>query len=163
MLFKTNKQKGSGSYKTKLDLSNMDSKEFLTHIFHTETSKTTNKQGQTKENSSGKALDYAEIPAETMQSSKIKNSHIEMHKKHLHALPHPLVQTSLVPRGILSQGFHPTGKRKAGGPISLITMHICRLCCWGTPQFSPMLNPSNRIAWSPSQYVSSLWLQLLLW
>lgn len=82
MLFKTNKQRGSGSYKTKSDLSNMDGKEFLTHIFHTETRKTTNKQGQTKENSSGKALDYAEIPAETMQSSKIKDRHIEMHRKH---------------------------------------------------------------------------------
>lgn len=70
MLFKTNKQKGSGSYKTKSDLSNMDSEEFPTHIFHTETRKTTNKQAQTKENSSGKALDYAEILAETCKAQK---------------------------------------------------------------------------------------------
>ena len=51
-------------------------------ITPTKTTKTINKQLQTDENSSEKALDYNKEAVETLWSSKTEEDHLETHRKH---------------------------------------------------------------------------------
>lgn len=71
---------------------------------------------QTKENSSGKALDYKSETAKTLQVSKIEDGYIESTGSILSVLHHPSVKSNLAPGEILSEKCYPVEKRRAGKP-----------------------------------------------
>lgn len=93
------------------------------------TTKTINKQIQTNENGSRKALLYKEKAAEILRSSKTKDGCIKKGGKHFACVAASSSQERCPWR-------YPGGK---GIPACLTVMDACGLCYWRLSHYPPML------------------------
>lgn len=87
-------------------------------------------QLQTDKNISGKALDYKERAAKTLQSSKTDDDAVEKQRKHfIYAIPSCSPEHLAAKEGSPQRNFHLLGERTAGEPQqALSAVDICSLC-----------------------------------